>query len=226
MSAVQFRLKQPAGWFAAGREVEAALRLLSDLAFKVFLWICLHAERSRGSVCADTAALARALRKPEVKIAAALEELYKKDVCHPVIGPVIEITDGFWPYQRQPARNGNQHPAAYIDRVRHLFLERNCVRSVFNAADQKLAAELYRTGIPIEKVERAILLGSLRKYAALLNHGNGAPITSLHYFTGLLEEVDRLEISPTYWQYVAQKMNTLEKRWRQALQTPDRMETK
>lgn len=226
MSATQFRLKQSTGWFAAGREVETALKLLSDLAFKVFLWICLQADRSRGSICTDTAALAQALRKSEVEIAAALEELYKEDVCHAAVGEVIEITDAFWPYHRRHVQNRNQGLAAYIDRVRRLFLERGCVRSTFTAPDQKLATELYRRGIPPEKVERAILLGSLRKYAALLNHGNGTPITTLHYFTALFEEVDRLEISPAYWQYVAQKTKTLELRWLRSLGTTGYKETK
>ena len=43
------RLKHASGWFAAGREVAEALTLLSDAAFKLFLWLCLHADRSRGA---------------------------------------------------------------------------------------------------------------------------------------------------------------------------------
>ena len=41
----RFQLKQPTGWFAAGREVRCALELLSDATFKLFVWLCLHAER-------------------------------------------------------------------------------------------------------------------------------------------------------------------------------------
>ena len=44
----RFQLKQPTGWFAAGREVRCALELLSDATFKLFVWLCLHAERGRG----------------------------------------------------------------------------------------------------------------------------------------------------------------------------------
>jgi len=220
----QFRLKQPTGWFAAGREVEAALRLLSDASFKFFVWICLHAERSRGSVCADVAGIAHALGKPEAEITAALAELCRQGVCERIAG-AIEITDRFWPYHRQ-RRNGTQDLPGYVDRVRQLFLERGCVRSSFTAADAALAAELYRKGVPIQKVERALLLGSLRKYAALLHHGNGTPITTLHYFTALFEEVDRLEISAPYWHYVAQKMTALEQRWLQSTTAGTHQETK
>jgi len=38
-------------------------------------------------------------------------------------------------------------------------------------------------------VERAILLGALRKYFTVLQNGRGTPISSLHYFTKLFEEV-------------------------------------
>jgi hypothetical protein len=39
---------------------------------------------------------------------------------------------------------------------------------------------LFQRGIPVERIERAIHLGCLRKYAALFNHQGGTPITSLH----------------------------------------------
>jgi hypothetical protein len=39
------RLKNGRNWFAAGVEVQRALELLSDGAFKVFVYICLNAER-------------------------------------------------------------------------------------------------------------------------------------------------------------------------------------
>ncbi|HXY51819.1 MAG TPA: hypothetical protein VEI01_20400, partial [Terriglobales bacterium] len=61
-------------------------------------------------------------------------------------------------------------------------------------------------------VERAILLGALRKYAALLENGRGTPISSLHYFTNLFEEVQQ-QISTQYWTYVAYKVHTFEQEW-------------
>ena len=62
-------------------------------------------------------------------------------------------------------------------------------------------------------MERAIHLGCLRKYAAMLNHQGGTLITSLHYFTLLLEEVQRLEISDQYWSYVSLKLRQMEHQW-------------
>ena len=55
MNAPRMRLKHAAGWFAAGREMAEAMGLLSDAAFKVFFWLCLHAERSSGQAAGRTA---------------------------------------------------------------------------------------------------------------------------------------------------------------------------
>jgi hypothetical protein len=211
-AAPQFRLKQSTGWFAAGHEVDDALSLLSDGAFRLFMWLCLHANRSRASLRATTSGLTRTLGRNEEQIAAALDELARKRVCILYIDGVIEIADRFWPYQRTCDSMPVTDLAGYIGEVKHLFLERRCVRSIFTAADQQLAAELHRMGVPIIDVERAILLGCLRKYAAVLNNGGGTPITSLHYFRNLLNEAGK-NISPDYWSYVAHKIRRFEQLW-------------
>jgi len=82
-----------------------------------------------------------------------------------------------------------------INQLTRAFLERRCVRSTFSAADEKIAAGLFHSGLPIADAEHAILLGSLRKYMALINNGRGTPITSLRYFTALFDEVKQ-DISP------------------------------
>ena len=45
MSTARLILKQPTGWFAAGREVAQALAVLSDGAFKLYIHLCLQADR-------------------------------------------------------------------------------------------------------------------------------------------------------------------------------------
>ena len=65
----------------------------------------------------------------------------------------------------------------------------------------------------ITNAEHAILLGSLRKYVALINNGRGTPITSLRYFAALFEEVKR-DISPVYWVYVERRVRDTERQWR------------
>ena len=228
MSTARLHLKQRGGWFAAGREVACALTLLSDGAFKVFVWMCLHAERSHGVLCSTASEMARAIGKAESEIAASLQELVQKGVCHRIPDGLVEIADRFWPYDRVRPSEGPASLPAYVARVRRVFLQRCCVRSAFTAADEKLVTELFRKGVPIENVERAILLGCLRKYVALLNHGHGTPITTLHYFTDVFEEVNQLEISSQYWEYIGHKLRHLEQRLRNspAVSVPVHSETK
>ena len=204
-------LKHPSGWFAAGREVECALRLLSDAAFRLFMWICLHADRSCGSISVSISDLALALGKTKPEIEDALNALLQRGVC--IVGDgTIGITDRFWPYQRAEQCRVNHDSTAFVAEVKRVFLARRCVRSSFSAADERFALRWQRDGVSIVEAERAILLGSLRKYAALLNNGRGTPIMALSYFAGLPAEV-RQQNSAEYWQYVAQKIRTLERDW-------------
>jgi hypothetical protein len=205
----RFQLKQPTGWFAAGQEMACALQLLSDASFKLFVWICLHAERSRGTLAATPAELGRAVGKKENDVNVALEELQRQGLCTLSTDGVIQIHDRFWPYQRQCDSTPSQDSRSYVEKVKSLFLERRCVQSSFTAADEKLALSLYRRGVSLIHVEHAILLGALRKYAAVRQNGGGTPISSLHYFTNLFEEVQQ-EISTHYWTYVAHKVKTFE----------------
>jgi hypothetical protein len=208
----QFRLRKPTGWFAAGDEVDDALSLLSDGAFRLFMWLCLHADRSRGSIRANASGLVRTTQRSQEQIVSALDELVRKRVCILYIDEVIEIADRFWPYRRAAVGAKVTGRASYVGRVRRIFLARRCVRSTFTHADEQFAAELHQMGVPVTDVERAVLLGSLRKYAAIVNNGNGTPITSLHYFRGLLNEAGK-NISPDYWAYIDQKIRTFEQQW-------------
>jgi hypothetical protein len=53
--APRLRLKRPTGWFAAGQEVATALPLLSDAAFKLYVFLCLNLKTAvrRGHRRAD-----------------------------------------------------------------------------------------------------------------------------------------------------------------------------
>lgn len=205
----RFQLKQSTGWFAAGREVACALQLLSDATFKLFLWLCLHAERSQGKVSATTGELARALGKSQSDVMLALQELQRRGVCTLQAKNNIHIEDRFWPYQRQKDSLPGHDLRSYVEKVKRLFLGRRCVQSSFTAADEKLARSLYQRGVSLIDVEHAILLGALRKYAVIRQNGQGSPISSLHYFTQLFEEVQQ-PVSTRYWSYIAHKVRTFE----------------
>jgi len=198
-------LKHTTGWFAAGREVQQAATLLSDAAFKLFVWLCLHAERTSGILWAPPGDLARALGKTTTDIAHSLDELCQAGVCRWDEYGRIEIEDRFWPYERAHAErirdSGN-----YVAAVRRIFLRQACAQGSFGAADEQLALDWNRRGISLRQVEQAVLLGTLRKYAALLNHDGGTPITTLHYFSPLIDEVLRTDVSADYWKYVSHKV--------------------
>src|SRR6516225_12209529 len=88
--------------------------------------------------------------------------------------------------------------AEFVRQVRAAFLKPACVRSVFTAADEKLALNLYRREASLEQVRRAIWLGCARKYMAMLNGQTRQPITSLAYFAPLIEEVGQPQIPASY----------------------------
>ena len=208
----RMRLKSTNGWFAAGREMEEALWLLSDSAFRLFVWICLRADRSTGSLRIDPTQLARVLSRTREQMLRDLDELARHSVCRQE-GDRVLIQDRFWPYERHCA-DVDAARSSYIAAIQSAFLRPTCVASTFTAADEKLAQHWQQRGIALETVERAILLGTARKYTAWLNHGAGSPITSLEYFAGILSEVEHATANPDYWEYLARKVQKLEAEFR------------
>ena len=73
------------GWFAAGKMLSQALGDLSDGAFKLFVYLCLHASRPSGSLPLLQADLAAHLGKSRRSIGLYLTELEQKGCCqiHP-----------------------------------------------------------------------------------------------------------------------------------------------
>ena len=63
MSAPRLILKQPTGWFAAGREFAQAITLLSDGAFKLYVHACSAANRHTGCLRATVDEMARAMTR-------------------------------------------------------------------------------------------------------------------------------------------------------------------
>ena len=220
MNATRLILKEPAGWFAAGREFAQALTLLSDGAFKLYVYTCLRANRHTGCLGATLNELARALEKAPEVIATDLAELEDRAVCCVTrdenSNPVLGICDRFWPYQKQPPTPDRTPEAEFVQKVRSLFLAPACVQASFAAADEKIATDLHRRGVSLEQVRRAILLGCARKYVAMINAGVQAPITSLQYFSAIIEEVADSSIPESYWEPLRHKVARMEQQWQQA----------
>jgi hypothetical protein len=171
--------------------------------------------------------MAKGTGKSEDEVRVALEEVLHHSVARWIRDDVIEIADCFWPYERVDHGSNPSDRGGYVAEVRRWFLERACVRSVFTAADERLAAQLHEKGIPLECLGRAILLGSMRKYVAMLQGRAVTPVTSLRYFAMLLDEVQQTSVRADYWRYVASKVQALERQWRRVeqIQADERMET-
>ena len=223
MSTPRLILKQPTGWFAAGREFAQAITLLSDGAFKLYVYACLRAGRHTGCLRATVDELARAMTKAPTAVALNLDELEERAVCR-VIGNegsqlVLEIRDSFWPYLKQQTPGCAPGPEAeFVQKVRGLFLAPACVQASFSAADEKLALGMYRRGVSMKQITRAILLGCARKYVAMLNAGTRTPITSLQYFADIVEEVKESAIPESYWEPLRSKMARMEQQWQKGNQ--------
>ena len=99
MNGPRLMLKQPAGWFAAGREVAQAMTLLSDGAFKLYLHLCLQANRHTARVVLNPTEWMHLLEKDPAWIEACLAELYRNRICDRD-GGSVEVCDRFWPYQK------------------------------------------------------------------------------------------------------------------------------
>ena len=205
------KLKDSTGWFAADRRMLQALHLLSDGAFKLFVHISLTADRSTGRLRVAQGELARAVRKSRGSIATYLDELSERGVC--VIKPAanqhqpgeIEISDAFWPYHKETPESIEE--SGFVEEVRSRLLKYPIVRSSFGAADEKLARELFRKGVSLEQLERALLLGLSRKYVSSLSSLSASPIYSLSYFLPLLDEVAQTETSDRYWEYLRRRLD-------------------
>lgn len=221
MNEFRLTLKHPSGFFAAGCEMKDALTLLSDGAFKIYVYVCLHADRRTAQLRFRMAELAHATGHSTRSLTTYLEELRQTEVANVYraanqheLGR-MEIRDRFWPYIKpDDTCQGDPEQALYVARVRGFFLEPACVSAVFSAADEKLAAEWYRAGVPLDQVQRGILLGCARKYVALFNHPGGSPITCLQYFAGIVQEIATLDMSLDYWRYLAVRMRKMESQWR------------
>lgn len=216
-------LKHEQDWFAAGVEVEHALRLLTDGAFKLFVYLCLLARRDRGLLEISQVELAKGLGKGPATIRHYLREMEKAGVCRlhgfapvPYCRGTIEITDDFWPYYRQEQEAGGDAADEFIAAVRRLLQDRACFRGSFSTADIILTRQWQARGVSLEQVERAILMGCGRKYVAWRNNQGQAPIASLRYFEPVLEEVEKTPVSPDYWVYVRSRMERIEKLWIQS----------
>ena len=221
------RRKSRGGFFAAGEEFQRALEALSDGAFKVYAWACLHAARPSGRLAFERVELARSLGKSRSALGRHLRELERAGVCDLESAPnqhrgsVLAVRPAYWPYRAvaAPAAPPDASGAAYVAAIRQAFLEPTCVQAAFGPADARLAAAWHAAGVPLESARRALLLGCTRKSLALLGRPGGQPIRSLRYFEPLLREVEQEPIPDTYWRHLEFNLRRCEQSWQRQPET-------
>jgi hypothetical protein len=213
------KLKHAHGWFAAGPEMARAMTLLSDGAFKLFVYLCLQADRETGRLAVNDRDLTVRLHKSRRSIVSYLDEIETHGVCQIESAlnqhrrGQIEICDAFWPYHKMPTAAASADLAVYVQQIRKLLAARPGVEISFTAADEKLAATLWAEQIPLEQIERAIVLACTRKHVSWCNGQVSGPITSLQYFRDPIEEVAHTQVGADYYRYLEFRLKPLETQW-------------
>jgi len=215
------KIKQQ-GWFAAGPEVRNALMILSDGGFRLYVYLCLNANRATGRSRVCYAELARDLSRSRRSIASHFDELRDKRVCVATCArnqhsrTEVEICDEFWPYIKERGADAQSAWHAYRDSIQALLSKRACIECSFSGADERFAKELFEREVALKEIDQAIALACCRKYAGLLNGTDNEMIRRFSYFRDTLEEVQDPDAHPIEVQLLEQRILTAEyyeERW-------------
>lgn len=213
-------LKNSRGWFAAGAEVQKAMDLLSDGAFRLFIYLCLNARRDTGVLEGSLTQLAKNVKRGQHTVRLYLREMEAAGICRfrfaftPGGNGVVEITEDFWPYQRSSQEPLSSDSTEYVASIRKMLQIRACINTLVSAADEILAREWFDRGISLERIEWAILIGCIRKYVSWRNNQTRTMIGSLKYFAPVLEEVLNMKADPEYWAYLRYRLTRMENEWK------------
>jgi hypothetical protein len=220
MSSSPLRLKNARNWFAAGMEVQMVLETLTDGAFKVFMHICLNAERSTGILHTTQVELARNLKKSHGAIRKYLVEMEKAGISRnsfsnsPRTRGSVQISSPYWPYEGEAENQQDDAVDRFVSEIRTMLQERACVHSSFSTADEVLARQWFHADIPLDRIRQAILLGCARKYVAWRNNpAVQGPISSIRYFAPIIEEIAQQKLDPDYWEFLRARIPRHEKLW-------------
>ena len=95
---------------------------------------------------------------------------------------------------------------AYVTAVVTLYMDMPDTPMRVSASDQWLARHFYQDGVPLETVETALLLGSLRRLIRPADSPRLAPIRSLAYFRPVIEELQENPAPQNYRDYLRLKL--------------------
>ena len=209
-------MREPRGWNTGFVKALA----LPDGPFKLYVWLRLNARLDTGTIEISQSDLSIALKKARGTIRANLKTLEEAGVCrtkfphNPQGRGWIELTDEYWPYQRQQSRaTDDPEMNSYLDQIRNILSERACIRKPLLRTDELLAREWYAQGITIEHIRQAVLMGCGRKYISWRNGGPHTPIGSLRYFQPILAELKEEKAPGEYSEFIRERIERTEKLW-------------
>ena len=221
MSTERLTLKNPRGWFAAGAEVEKAMELLSDGAFRLFVYLCLNARRDNGVLENSLTQLAENARRGKNSIRKYLREMADAGICrfrfshNPMGEGCIEINEAFWPYVKTPEEAPANEAETFVNEIKKMLKDRSCVRAFLSAADEIQIRNWFDSGISLQMIEQAILLGCVRKYVSWRNNQTRSLINSLSYFQPIIEELKDQKTDEEYWKYIRYRLGRMENHWKE-----------
>jgi hypothetical protein len=220
MSKEPLILKNPRGWFAAGAEVQKAMELLSDGAFRLFIYLCLNARRDNGVLDGSLTQLAKNIKRGTYTVRLYLREMEAMGICrfrfghNPMGKGMVEVTEDFWPYQRSLQEPASNDSTEFVAAIRKMLQARACINTLVSAADEILAREWFDRGFSLELIEQTILIGCIRKYVSWRDNKTRSVIGSLKYFQSVLEEVQGMKVDHEYWDYLRYRLTRIENEWK------------
>ena len=214
----KLRLKKPNGWFPAGDGFLEAITVLSDGAFKLFVFLCLNADRRTATYSASARELGRVVGKSHRWVQTYITELQVKGLCSslptriPYLGTTFRICDQYWPYASDAA-DADTTPNEYVTAIRNTFLSLGCTTARFGPPEQRQTLEFQKRGVPLEVLTDAMFIAACRKFVAWLNNGQSQPIGSMRYFENVVEEVQERPFPPEYRDHIRFEVRKLTRLW-------------
>jgi hypothetical protein len=107
--------------------------------------------------------------------------------------------------------NQTTKSSSYLTSVMTLYLQLPETPMRASLSDQALARRLDKDGVPLETVEAALLLGSLRRLIRPKDASPLSPIRSLAYFLPVIEELSEAPTPGNYLDYLRLKLQQVAK---------------
>ncbi|MFX1265344.1 MAG: hypothetical protein ACFFH0_08180 [Promethearchaeota archaeon] len=221
MNTERLTLKNPRGWFAAGAEVEKAMAVLSDGAFRLFIYLCLNARRDSGVLENSLTQLAESTGRGKNSTRKYLQEMANAGICrfrfshNPMGEGCVEINEAFWPYVKTAEESPANKAEEFTAEIKRMLQARPCIRSHLSAADEIQVRNWFDSGISLQLIEQAIQLGCVRKYVSWRNNQTRSLINSLSYFQPIIEELKDQKPDAEYCNYIRYRLGRMENHWKE-----------